>query len=312
MTTFAAVTTFHREGYELYGREMLETFDRHWPRDVSLYAYGEDCVFDSRSPRIVRRDLSRECPDLVAFKGRHANSPAANGRAARHMVRFSVKLQPFALKRYDLAAGLGYQWDAVRFSHKCFALFDAARRTDADVLLWLDADIRFFADLPRAFLEDLIPAGTLASFLARSRARREFAFEWIASRRKLRFVNRTRKHSECGFVAYALREPGTREFLHAFEALYTRDELFREWETHDSYLFDVVRRRFERRGHPFHDLAEGIGRATSHPLVNCKLGRFMDHKKGDRKEAGKSFSADLLGERSDPYWADAPAAPGAP
>jgi len=66
MTEYAAVTTFDKTGYESHGREMVETFDLHWPDET------------------------------------------------------------------------------VGFSHKCFAIFDAARRTDADVLLWLDADLRCF------------------------------------------------------------------------------------------------------------------------------------------------------------------------
>lgn len=309
MTTFAAVTTFHKDGYARYGRQMVESFDRHWPSDVPLYVYAEGCTPETPSARIVARDLLRDCPALVAFKERHANAPEAHGQATYPVTRFTVKLRPLRLKRYDLVWGSGFHWDAVRFSHKCFAIFDAARRTDADVLFWLDADIRFFADLPLPFLEGLVPEGVLGACLKRTRRRREYSFEVAPTKRRARFVNRTRKHSECGFVGYPLRHPQSSAFLAAFEALYTEDALFREWETHDSYLFDVVRRRFERRGHRFHDLGEGIGAVTSHPLVNSSLGRFMDHMKGDRKQAGKSFAQDLLDGRPEPYWADAPEDP---
>jgi hypothetical protein len=310
MTTFAAVTTFHAKGYALYGREMIATFDQHWPKEIPLYCYAEGCVPEVPSTRILPLDLMAESPSLVAFKERHADVPEANGAGRWDAIRFSLKLKPFRLKRYDIVQGPDFHWDAVRFSHKCFAIFAAAKRCEADVLFWLDADISFFEDLPPDFLEALIREDSLASFLQRWRDRPEFSVEIVPSKRRLRLVNRTRKHSECGFVAYDLRKPATSDFLDAFEKLYTSDAIFREWETHDSYLFDVVRRRFERKGHRFHDLGEGVGRSTSHPLVNCQLGQYMDHKKGNRKEAGRSFDDDLLGGRPEKYWT--PPSAGAP
>ena len=278
MRTFAAVTTFNQEGYNLSGRRMLQSFDRYWPKSVSLYAYAENCRADVQSNRITHLDLLAESPELVAFKARHKDSPTAHGEQAwkRWMIRANWKKLKVRIRRVQ--CGLGSRWDAVRFSHKCFAIFTAAEYCKHDVLFWVDADTVFFDDIPREFFEELMPRHCLLSFLMRS------------------------DHSECGFVGYNLRHPAMSDFLKEFKELYTRDRLFKYAEFHDSYLFDVIRTRFERKGHSTYDIGEGIGTQARHVFINSKLGRYMDHMKGDRKLQGSSEESDLVVERKEKYW----------
>lgn len=278
MRTFAAVTTCHKQGYELYGQTMMETFDRHWPEDVALYFYAEGFAPPPISERVVLRNLLADCPDLVAFKRRHKNNPVAHGAHGRRRLEIRVEWHKPKMKIQRVEWGLGYPWDAVRFSHKSFAIFDAAARCPADVLFWIDADIVVFDDVPRAFLEELMPRDCLLSFLKRP------------------------KFSECGFVGYNLRHPEIRNFFARFQALYTTDRLFKQREYHDSYLFDVIRRRFERKGCRTHDIAEGLGQQAGHVFVNSKLGRYMDHMKGDRKIEGSSRQEDFVVARNEEYW----------
>jgi hypothetical protein len=277
--SFAAVTTCHAEGWRLYGRDMVESFLRHWPKSVSLYVYAEGFAPDLNDPRVVWLDLLAECPNLVAFKERHRDDPKAHGRQARHHweVKFRIRNPLFRVRKVE-CWGLGYRWDAVRFSHKPFSIFDAARRVTSDVLFWIDADIRVFADVPIAFLEEVMPPDCFISYLRRPR------------------------FSECGFVGYNLRHPATRVFLAEFERLYTSDALFKEREYHDSFLFDIVRRRVERRGCVSYDIGQGIGDEGGHVFVNSPLGRFMDHMKGERKAEGRSRESDLIVARDEDYW----------
>ena len=102
------------------------------------------------------------------------------------------------------------------------------------------------------------------------------------------------KHPETGLVGYNLVHPAMEEFFAEFEALYTGDRLFEEREFTDAYLFDRVRERFERRGELVSDIAEGVGGRASHPLVNSRLGHYMDHLKGERKQHGSSYEADVV------------------
>ena len=278
MRTFAVVTTCHAAGFEAYGRRMLESFEKHWPPHVRLLFYCEGFVPESHSARVEVRDLLVSSPELVDFKTRHANDPRAHGRLRRRKPRIVYDPYKKRLRLRGMKWGLGYRWDAVRFAHKCFAIFHAARHTDADVLLWVDADTIFFADVGDADLERMLPPD--------------------------RFVGCLRRpiHSECGLVSYDLRNPAARVLLDDLERMYTQDLLFAEDEFHDSFLFDVVRERVERSGALSHDIAEGVGDSAEHVLINSWLGRFMDHLKGGRKDVGRSHDKDLLEGRKEDYW----------
>lgn len=279
MRTFAAVTTCHAAGYESYGREMVESFDAHWPANVPLYVYREGFAADIESPRVIWPDLLEQCPGLVNFKTRHKDNPIAHGNAPHRHWEVKMRLyRPRLSIRKVEDWGSGFRWDAVRFSHKSFAIFDAAHRCETDVLFWVDADTFTFNDIPLAFLEELMPPDCIVSYLHRPR------------------------YSECGLVGYNLRHPGTRLFLKEFENLYTTDSLFKESEYHDSYLFDIVRKRLKRRGFHSHDISEGVGADGGHVFVNSKLGRYIDHRKGDRKVEGRSRLSDLQTHHDEKYW----------
>lgn len=101
----------------------------------------------------------------------------------------------------------------MRFSHKVFAMADAGRRSKADVLVWLDADILTHA-----------PVRTQG-----------FLGEW------------------CRF--------------------YVTDAVFREREWHDCWLFDIVRRRCQRRGVRTFDIAGGRGRRAHDVFRESPAGR---------------------------------------
>lgn len=148
------------------------------------------------------------------------------------------------------------------------------------MLFWLDADVRVFADVPQSFLEAMMPEAALVSYLARP------------------------KYSECGLVGYNLRHPAILDFIAAYEAMYTEDRIFALSEFHDSFVFDVVRRRFERRGCKSYDIAKGIGAKSGHVFVNSPLGQYMDHMKGERKDLGASRRSDVIIPRSEDYWQD--------
>ncbi len=272
---FAVVTTCHAAGYESYGRTMVETFLEHWPHDVPLMLYHEGFTPPSAPGRIESQDLNTASPELVAFKARHHDNPRAVGQWRPHR---RLRVGPLSIPLPWRVKKAAYRWDAVRFSHKSYAIFDAARRTDADALIWIDADTRFFADVDVAELAAMMPPDSAVSCLRRP------------------------NHTECGFVVYNLRHPETRRLLAEFEAMYSQDLLFAEYEYHDSYLFDVVRERAEARGAQTHDIAQGAGWQASHVLINSRLGRFMDHMKGNRKVDGKSRADDLLVARDEAYW----------
>ena len=258
MRRFAAVSTCHGDGYERYGRRMVESFDRHWPKSIPLHFYVENFAPSEASPRVHFKDLHASSDDLVAFKKRHADNPRAHGSGNRPRwnFRIDVKRRKFKIRR---KTSIGYRWDAVRFSHKVFALLAAVERCDADVLIFLDADTYSTRDIPLSLLEETIPEDRLVGYLGRPR------------------------DAETGFVSYNLRHPAIHEFFTEFGDMYRTDALFRERQWCDGYLFDMLRKRFQKMGHHSFDIARGSDAEDGHVFQTSPLGRYMTHDKGTRK-----------------------------
>lgn len=154
-----------------------------------------------------------------------------------------------------------YRFDAVRFAHKVFALTnpETLRLADEhDLVFWVDADTLTTLPPSSPHLKALCPDEFLLSYLGRKK--------W--------------NHSECGFVAYNLRRGGV-EFLEEFRRSYVSGEILGMLEWHDSYVFDVLRKRFESLGHKALNLSPecpGLDAYEHSPLKD-----FMVHYKGNRK-----------------------------
>ena len=265
----AVVTTMHAKAYETYGTRMLGSFLANWPEDVDFHIYTEDFpIGDITSPRLKVLDLHTTIPALVEFKTRHRDNPAAHGRQDRG----SLPGHPRA------RVGLGYRWDAVRFANKSYVWSHVARTLGADRLIWLDADTLTHTPIPKSFLEGLIPADSLCGFLGR-----------------------TMMYTETGFLILNLRHPALVPFVTGIEYIYQSDKVFELSEWHDCMVFDTMRQFMQNKGITFTNIS-GAGENTMHPFVNCDLGRYMDHMKGDRKVTGKSLKEDLVVRREEDYW----------
>lgn len=272
------VTTFHQEGLGKYAQRMINTFFDSWPSEVVLHLYPENCNPVIRDHSHVTLKRLEEVSELMAFKDRWRNVPKANG---------DVSADPVRSLRKD--AGKGFKWHAVRFAHKVYAIFDCARNTDADILIWMDADMVCHSPISIDVIRRLIPA-----------------------EKDLCFLGRKGKYSECGLYSMNLRSPNVQTFLKEFQRMYDDAEngIFRLDEWHDSFVFDAVRNKFPQmkqldwaadlsdlRPHKGSSLGEG------HPIINSEWGEYLDHLKGDdRKEMGHSKAADLKTQRKSNYW----------
>ena len=150
------VTTFHDKGYKTYGKRMIETFLQNWPDTVSLVVYAENCEVVEQAPNLIVKDLHQSSPELVAFKERWKDVPKAIGKLATGPVNVKGKQQ-----------GIGFKWDAVRFAHKTYSIFDCAKNTDSDFLIWMDADTVCHSPITVKQLNRLIPQDKDLCFLGR-------------------------------------------------------------------------------------------------------------------------------------------------
>ena len=176
---FSVVTTFHKKGYDQYGKRMIKTFLENWPKEVNLYVYTENCEIEESASNLIVRDLHHRSPEIVKFKERWKNVPKANG---------DVTDDPVRSKRKD--AGKGFKWDAVRFSHKVYAIFDCARNTEADILFWMDADTICHSPITIEILKKFSPQNI-----------------------DLGYLGREGKYSECGLYSMNLRSSTVQNFL---------------------------------------------------------------------------------------------------
>jgi hypothetical protein len=265
----AVVTTFHEEGLKKYGQRMIDTFIQNWPKEITLHIYPENC-----NPRISdhsRVTLKRleEVPELIEFKNQWGDVPKANG---------DVSADPIRSKRKD--AGKGFKWDAVRFAHKVYAIFDCVKHTDADVLFWMDADTVCHGPISLDTVMKFCPINI-----------------------DLGYLGREGKYSECGLYSMNLRSKSVQEFLQEFQQMYDQAEsgIFQLAEWHDSFVFDAVRTKFKGRLKE-NNWSAGIISGEGHPLINSEWGAYLDHLKGDRKSSGRSKDKDLKIKRTEDYW----------
>lgn len=253
MSKYQLTTTMHAAGYAQYGRNMINSILQHWPSDQTLVVYTEGFELDAEqanNSRIVTRDLPECSPELVAFKQRHKNNPPANG------FRDPRRRDP------------DFAFDAVRFSHKVFALYHAVhnRLPSTDAVVWVDADTITHSDIPHDFLPKAFPLDPGIGIY---------------------YLGRTQQHSECGWMVFNCLNTHMKTFWKQFVDQYRQDRLFELSEWHDSYVFDHVRTQMEEVGMINCNITPGYVRG--HPFIDSFLGEYMDHMKGPkRKAAGRS------------------------
>ena len=273
MPTLAVVTTFPPNRWDTYAKRMIDSHVKFWPDDVTLYAYHEGPKPKYEHTKVKFLNTEEVNPDLLTFKQRHKNDPVANGDLQE--IPGGVRRDPKAGTN-DKGKG-SYLWDAVRFSHKTFAVDHAIKNIDSDYVLWLDADTYTFRTITTEFVTGLLPKEKLLNFLGRGD-----------------------KYPECGWVCYNTKHPKITEFMRYWTDMYRNDTIFKELEWHDSYLFWQCVKRVAPDDCV--DIGKGAGVKGHHVFINSVLGGYIDHMKGKRKIKGKSSKSDLRGIRNEDYW----------
>jgi hypothetical protein len=269
MTKIAVVTTFNNDGLNKYGQKMINTFIENWPKEVKLHIYPEKCNPAIRDHGHVTLTDLDSVQELTAFKQQWQGVPKATGNVSGDPVR-----------RLRKDAGKGFKWDAVRFAHKVYAIFDCARNTDADVLFWMDADTICHSPITFDQLKKFCPENI-----------------------DLGYLGREGKYTECGLYSMNLRSEAVQNFLREFQRMYDDADngIFTLAEWHDSFVFDAVRTKFRNQLREY-NWSAGIVSGEGHPLINSEWGAYLDHLKGDRKTAGRSKLSDLKAKRTEAYW----------
>lgn len=275
---YAIVTTVHQQGYQKYGKRMLQTFDEHWPKNVKIYMYYEGSIFPKErySERVIFKNLLKECPDLVNFKQRWAHDPVANGMPDQNGIPNGLRRTGEIKDKWK--NNHTYLWDAVRFSHKAYCQIYASKQIQADIMFWIDADTITFRDVSELLFKSWFPDNYYLSYLGRE------------------------AYSECGFMGYDLKHQYNDEFMLRWKEMYDRDYVYKLENWTDCHTFDYIRLQMEKENKILcYDLNKE--RVKGHPFVNSILGDYMDHLKGKRKDFGRSGKTDIKSNKSNiGYW----------
>ena len=150
------VSTCHREGWDKYGAQMVDSFVREWPTDVPMNFYPENFSISEYDGRICTREFPLWLDD---FKAKWGDAPQARG--------------------LNSGGSYNFRFDAVRFAHKTAAVIDSYSTCKADALIWIDADIFFHSPVTHEFLSGLFPDEAQVAWLDRKTLYPECGFYFL-------------------------------------------------------------------------------------------------------------------------------------
>lgn len=117
MTT--VITTFSKDGYDLYGHRMIQSWMEHWPETFKLIVYTEDYNIIEQDGRIVSLDINQSCPNLEEFKRKSLEKIKENSENKRWPRRIEK---------------------TIKWSHKVYITSHALNNLDTEYLIYLDGD----------------------------------------------------------------------------------------------------------------------------------------------------------------------------
>lgn len=134
------VTSFHKQGFEVYGNKFVESFKRYWPKNVTCTVYYEGEF--KRDPAFTWKPIEE-----VEYLGNFLNNlhfPIMKGIEGDH---------------YNI------NWDA-RMARKAFIEMHSAKTMGGKVF-WIDADVVTHSPVPADFLDKMLPDNALCCYLGR-------------------------------------------------------------------------------------------------------------------------------------------------
>ncbi len=221
------VTTFSDKGYEEYGKFFVESCRKHVDKDIELFFYVDNVEFEKQENFHIL-NLEKSIPDLTAFKLRNKDYKPSD-----------------------------FIFDAVRFSHKSYCIYHAAKNSNVDLLIWLDSDTEIYDNITKEYLLSFCPNDSFSSYLGRP------------------------SYSETGFLSFNLKHPSSQTFFEIFKKYYDNDEIFNLKGYLDCHVYDATRVQLEDEHQIKNYNLSPPNLEKNH--FNTVFDGFMLHYKGERK-----------------------------
>lgn len=233
------ITSFNDRYYNVIGHECVSTWLKHWPKTLELTCYVEEFRLEDQ-PRLKQIGFEELPKEYFTFQDSDEKD--------------RVKL----------------------FAKKAYSIIHAMENSQADRIVWIDADNIFFKDIPISFLENLCPNETLATFMG----------VWHNENRE----DKTSKQffsAETGFFILNKCHKGFEKFSKRYREYYDnriKDGLRRFY---DGEVFGAVVKEFESE-YQFNDLCDSFDKKYKSPMKHTVLGEYMHHYKS--KHSKEDFS----------------------
>lgn len=127
------VTTLHQDGYNLYGKDFIKTWELNFPSDwkIDYYTEGHTPEFGKR---VNVLDFNETCVEWQDYY-----------KHIQHQVETITDKKQ--INRYK---------KALRWSFKMFTLLHALKTSTSDYVMWLDADVYARAKPPTGWIEKIL------------------------------------------------------------------------------------------------------------------------------------------------------------
>lgn len=233
---YNVLTSFNLKYWNDIASTTIPLLDSRWPKEGRILLYHELQTIDKNlSARVDWIDLYKESPSLLKFIENWKDVPKANG--------FN---------------GTNFRFNAVKFAHKTFAIWHAAKKIKDGWLFWIDCDASPIKEIDNSFFEKVCLESS-----------------------GICYVGRPSKYSECGFLGFNLNNPEVVEFLTIWENLYLSGKFIEIEQTHDSWTFDHIRKNFKNQN-LFFNLNSGA-LTDKNPFESSIIGTHFIHMKGEKK-----------------------------
>lgn len=235
------MTSFSKEYYDKLGKYSVKTFLKYWPEDINMLAYVEGCRLEDH-PRIKQIPLTSLDKEYHDFQD---NS------------KYKSRTKTFAKK--------GYSW------------VDAVMTSDADYLIWLDADLMTTQPVSKQFIESFCDSNLLSSFMGVY-----FSDKFDKKTGKLRVFDKPKLGAETGIYFYNLKHPQAKNFASRYKEYYTQglDKDLRRFIDTDVFGACVV--EYTQKGVKFDNFNPGNYKT---PLSKTKLHPTLQHLKAGLKRS---------------------------
>lgn len=201
------ITSFNQKLYEKYAFQFIDSYnEKNIPFDLFIYSEDDNNNFKNLKNNMNLIHLLKEENKLKNFYENNEN--------------YNLDIYKNTPTKHK------WKFDAIRFSYKVFSIaHNYFNFTKYNYLIWIDADTIFQNYFDSNLIKKLINKENMISYLGRSKLE---------------------GHSECGFLIFNRNNVKTNKYIEDIKNIYFSKNVFKEKEWHDSYIWDLIRKKYEK------------------------------------------------------------------